>query len=305
MIQLEHLSKSYNGVLAVDDLNLTIPDGEIFGLLGPNGAGKSTTILMMIGLIQPTAGRCLINNLDVARDPIAVKQKIGYIPEDVGFYGNLTAEENLTYFARLYRMDPDRRRIRIPKLLDMVGLQGVTKHVGGYSKGMRQRLGLAKALLNEPSLVLLDEPTANLDPQGVADYRRIIQETAANGATVIVSSHILEEVSKVCSSVGILSRGKLVASGAWKDLAAGLESGSEGHVTIQVEARDPIPEIQHPDLTSMTMSDDRLTATIIARSDIRESICDQLAARGVRLLGITRKGLSLEEMFMTYYRQAG
>jgi len=303
MIQIEHLCKDYNGVLAVDDLTTTIPEGEIFGLLGPNGAGKSTTILMLTGLIQPTSGRCIIDGLDVTCDPIAVKMKIGYMPEDVGFYGNLSAEENLAYFARLYRMDEEKRQKRIPELLRLVGLEGVTKNVGGYSKGMRQRLGLAKALLNEPSLVILDEPTANLDPQGVADYRRIIRETARKGTTVLVCSHILEEVSKVCTSVGILSRGKLVAQGAWKDLAAGLEETSGGSMTIRIETRDPMTDLFHPDITGITFSPDRMTATITAVSDIRDAICDQLYESGVRLRSIFREGLSLEEMFLSYYQQ--
>jgi len=155
MIRCEHLTKVYNGVAAVDDLNLAIPAGEIFGLLGPNGAGKSTTILMLIGLIEPTSGACFIDGIEVAKNPIEVKHRIGYMPEDVGFYATLTAEENLDYSAKLYGMDAAVRRKRIPDLLSLVGLDGVEKVVGGYSKGMRQRLGLAKALINEPKVIIL------------------------------------------------------------------------------------------------------------------------------------------------------
>ncbi|MDD1694723.1 MAG: ABC transporter ATP-binding protein, partial [Methanoregula sp.] len=248
MIQLEHLSKEYNGVRAVDDLTMDIPDGEIFGLLGPNGAGKSTTILMLVGLIGPTSGRCLINGLDTARDPITVKQQIGYMPEDVGFYATLSALENLSYFGKLYGMDSRACRERSADLLHLVGLDGVTKDVGGYSKGMRQRLGLAKALLNDPKVIILDEPTANLDPQGVADYRRIITRVAREGKTVIVSSHILEEVSRVSTMVAILSAGRFVAQGSWKDLARDLSQKAGAEVTIYVETRDPMPEFSHPEL---------------------------------------------------------
>ena len=305
MIQLEHLTKEYNGVRAVNDLTADIPDGEIFGLLGPNGSGKSTTILMLVGLIEPTAGRCLVGGQDVARDPITVKQKIGYMPEDVGFYPTLSAEENLTYFGKLYGMDIRTCKKRCNELLPLVGLAGVTKEVGGYSKGMRQRLGLAKALLNDPSVIILDEPTANLDPQGVADYRRIIRAVASEGKTVVVSSHILEEVSKVSTSIGILSAGKLVAQGSWKDLAGQLAARSPDHVTIHVEARDPIPEFHHTDLISIEYEQDRHEAVLVARTDIRDEVANHLAHNGVRLRGLSREGLSLEETFLSYYQVAG
>jgi len=305
MIQLEHLTKEYNGVRAVDDLTTAIPDGEIFGLLGPNGAGKSTTILMLVGLIEPTEGRCLINGLDVARDPITVRKQIGYMPEDVGFYPTLTAAENLTYFGRLYSMDEKILTGKITGLLEQVGLEGVTKTVGGYSKGMRQRLGLAKALLNNPSVIILDEPTANLDPQGVADYRRIIRDVAKNGTTVVVSSHILEEISKVSTSVGILAAGRLVAQGSWQDLAGGLTDRSALQITIRVETLDPMPPIAHPDIVSAEYDRDRCEAVIVARSDIRDAVASTLAGQGIRLRGLAREGRSLEETFLSYYQVAG
>ncbi|MFA4877612.1 MAG: ABC transporter ATP-binding protein [Methanoregula sp.] len=305
MIQLEHLSKEYNGIRAVNDLSAGIPDGEIFGLLGPNGSGKSTTILMLVGLIEPTTGRCLVNGLDVARDPITVKQQIGYMPEDVGFYPTLSAEENLTYFGRLYGMDTRTIARRCSDLLPLVGLEGVTKNIGGYSKGMRQRLGLAKALLNEPSVIILDEPTANLDPQGVADYRRIIRDVAREGKSVVVASHILEEVSKVSTSVGILSAGKLVAQGSWKDLAQDLSARSSSHVTIHVETQDAMPEFNHADLISIDYDRDRHGAVLVARSDIRDDLAGYLAQNGVRLRGLSREELSLEETFLSYYHVAG
>ncbi|MCK9580385.1 MAG: ABC transporter ATP-binding protein [Methanoregula sp.] len=305
MIQLEHLTKEYNGVRAVNDLTADIPDGEIFGLLGPNGAGKSTTILMLVGLIEPTAGNCRVNGLDVARDPVNVKQQIGYMPEDVGFYATMSAEENLRYFGRLYGMDFPAIAKRSSELLSLVGLDGVTKDVGGYSKGMRQRLGLAKALLNDPAVIILDEPTANLDPQGVADYRRIIRDVAREGKTVVVSSHILEEVSKVSTSVGILSAGKLVAQGSWKDLAREISLTSTSHVTIIIETKDPMPEFRHPDIISIDYERDRCGAVVLARSDIRDEIAFHLAENNICLRGLSREGLSLEETFLSYYHIAG
>jgi len=305
MIQFDHLSKEYDGILAVNDLTAEIQSGEIFGLLGPNGAGKSTTILMLIGLIEPTEGRCLIDGVEVARNPITVKQHIGYMPEDVGFYPSLTAEENLVYFARLFRMERAQYQKRIADLLLLVGLDGVTKQVGGYSKGMRQRLGLANALLNDPSVIILDEPTANLDPQGVADYRRIIAGVAREGKTVFVSSHILSEVSRVCTSIGLLSKGRLIAQGKWEDLSRELRVGNDAGITITVETRDPMPEFTHADLVSATYTDDRKTATLVTHTDISDSVIDACARASVRLHGIRREGASLEDLFLSYYENAG
>jgi len=298
MIRCENLTKTYAGVAAVDNLNLEIPAGEIFGLLGPNGAGKSTTILMLIGLIQPTSGACYIDGVEVATHPIEVKRNIGYMPEDVGFYANLTARENLDYSAKLYGMDAALRVKRVPELLSLVGLEGVEKAVGDYSKGMRQRLGIAKALINEPKIVILDEPTANLDPRGVADYRRIVREVADSGATVLVSSHILSEVSKVCTSVGILARGKLIAHGTTDNL---VHDGGNSPVTIHVETRNPMPEISHPAVISADYSRERTKARIVADTDIRDQIADTVGFAGIR--DLEREYLSIEDIFLSYYHE--
>jgi ABC-2 type transport system ATP-binding protein len=305
MIQFDHITKEYDGIAAVKDLTTEIPSGEIFGLLGPNGAGKSTTILMLIGLIEPTGGRCLINGVKVAKNPIIVKQDIGYMPEDVGFYSTLTAEENLVYFAKLFHMESRDYTKRIPDLLSLVGLDGVTKTVGGYSKGMRQRLGIANALLNNPSVIILDEPTANLDPQGVADYRKIIQGVAEEGKTVVVSSHILPEVSKVCTSIGLLLKGRLLAQGKWEELKHQIGTEDDSKVTITLETREPMPTLTHPDLISVSYMDNRKKATLIAGSDIRDMIIDSFSASGTTVREISLKGTTLEDLFHSYYQMAG
>ena len=218
MIRTENLTKVYNGKKAVDSLNLEIAEGDIFGFLGPNGAGKSTTILMLVGMIEPTEGKCFINDIEVARNPLKIKEIIGYLPEDVGFYGNMTAEQNLDYFARFYAMDATERKKRIEELLELVQLGGVSQKVGGYSKGMMQRLGLAHALLNDPEVLFLDEPTANLDPEGVFQYRELVKQLSNEGKTIFISSHILSEVSKVCNTIGIISKGRLIARGTLEEL---------------------------------------------------------------------------------------
>jgi len=301
MIRFEHLTKEYGGNHVVDDLTFSIPQGEIFGLLGPNGAGKSTTILMLVGLIEPTGGRCFIDGADVVSEPIRVKHRIGYMPEDVGFYADLTAAANLDFFGQLYGMDPAQRKRRSDELLVLVGLDGASKPVGEFSKGMRQRLGLAKALLNDPAVLILDEPTANLDPPGAADFRRIIGDEAKDGRTVLISSHILPEVDRICTSVGILVRGHLVAHGAPGNL---LQDRKAGTIAISVETRDPMPDLALAEITSAVYDGSRKKAVVEAGTNIADEIVAFLVGRGVRVLRITDNCPSLESIVLSYYREA-
>ncbi|KAF5066414.1 Vitamin B12 import ATP-binding protein BtuD [anaerobic digester metagenome] len=300
MITFERLRKEYDGVAAVDDLSLEIPRGEVFGLLGPNGAGKTTTILMLVGLVQPTSGRCLVDGVDVALEPIAVKRRMGFMPDDVGFYENMTAEQNLEFFAALYDLPRSSRTERITAVLDRVNLAGLEKKVGGYSRGMVQRLGIAKVLLNDPDVLVLDEPTANLDPVCVAEYREIVRSLRAEGRTVVVSSHILPEVSKVCTSFAILVRGRLITTGSVSDLPVQLAQ-SAPVMAIRVETRAPLPELDHPAILASEFDDDRRRARLEVTGDIRDWLVDRLAATGVPIRGMAIEEPSLEEVFMRYY----
>ncbi|WOF17010.1 ABC transporter ATP-binding protein [Methanoplanus sp. FWC-SCC4] len=303
MIEFRHLVKEYNGVRAVDDLCLTIGDGEIYGLLGPNGAGKSTTILMLIGLIQPTSGECLVNGVEVSKNPIEVKKQIGYMPEDVGFYTNLDAWQNLEYSASFYGLSGEEADERIEYLLGLVGLKGVTKKVGGYSKGMRQRLGVAKALINNPSVVVLDEPTANLDPQGVSDYRSILRDVAKEGKTILVSSHILAEVSKVSTKIGILQRGRLIREGTWEELANAIGDLNLPEIRINIETRSKMPEFSHPDIVSADYRKDGTVAHIVAKSDIRDQLADVLYKNNIAPRQIGLDSITLEDAILSYYNE--
>ena len=300
MIRCDRLTKVYNRVPAVDDLCLEIPAGEVFGLLGPNGAGKSTTILMLVGLIQPTSGACSIDGIEVAAHAIEVKKKIGYMPEDVGFYPDRTAEENLDYAARFYGLSEAERKLRVGDLLALVGLASVGTKVGGYSKGMRQRLGLARALVNDPAVVILDEPTANLDPRGVLDYRRIVKGLAEQGTTVLVSSHILSEVSKVCTSVGILARGKLIASGDREMLS---RAAMQDRVTIDVETITPMPRLTNPEILSAEYSQDTCSARIVAKHDISTLIAEALYAEGILPRRLAVEKPDMEDILLSYYAE--
>lgn len=303
MIELKNLVKTYGGINAVDNLSLVIEQGEIFGLLGPNGAGKSTTILMLCGLIQPSAGECLIDGVEVSKNPIEVKKRIGYMPEDVGFYSNLTAVQNLDFFAKLYDIPSDVRDGRIEALLDLVGLSGVEKKVGGFSKGMRQRLGIAKALVNDPDVVILDEPTANLDPQGVSDYRKIIRDISASDKTVLVSSHILSEVSKVCSRVGIMQKGRIIKDGSWDELARNLDLPGLPEIIINVETESRMPELVHEAIIRVDYSGEMTKARIIASGDIRTDIGRILFESNSVPREIALDSVTMEDAVLSYYNE--
>jgi len=300
MIRTENLTKVYNGKPAVDGLNLEVGEGEIFGFLGPNGAGKSTTILMLTGMIEPTAGRCFVDGIEVANDPLAVKRIIGYLPEDVGFYGNLTGEQNLDYFARFYDMNAADRKERIAEILRLVHLDGVTQKAGEYSRGMKQRLGLAQALINDPKVLFLDEPTANLDPEGVREYRDLVTRLAGEGKTVFVSSHILSEVRAVCRTVGLLAAGRLVAQGTIDEVARTLASPGGETFRIVVETAEDLPDLSDPDIIEFERDGNR--AVIQAKSDIRERLAAAIAEEGLHIREIRLEEPSIEDAFMALYR---
>lgn len=213
VIELTGLTKKYGGFIAVNDLNLTVEKGDIFGLLGPNGAGKSTTILMMLGLTEPTAGSVMVCGINSTTHPIEVKRKVGYLPEDVGFYDDMTGIENLVYTAQLNGIAKEEAVQKAVQLLDRVGLSNDgKKKAGKYSRGMRQRLGLADVLIKEPEVIILDEPTSGIDPSGVREFMDLIRQLShQDGQTVLFSSHHLDQVQQVCNRVGLFSSGKLLA----------------------------------------------------------------------------------------------
>ena len=221
IIETEGLTKVYGSQTAVNKLTLQIREGEVFGFLGPNGAGKTTTLLMFLGLTEPTSGKVRVCGFDPARNPLRVKERIGYLPENVGFYEDMDAKQNLSYVARLNRIPDEVSARRIDELLKVVGLvDELEKKVGNYSKGMRQRLGIAEVLLKEPKVIFLDEPTIGLDPDGTNRMLDLIHSLSREkNITVFLSSHLLEQVQRICDRVGIMIKGDLVAVGPIQELA--------------------------------------------------------------------------------------
>ncbi len=210
IISTHLLTKKYNEFIALESLDLTIYKGEIFGFLGHNGAGKTTTVSMLTTLLSPTSGSASICGFNVIKDSFEVKKRIGYLPENVKFYNNMTAYENLAYFAKLSGIrNPKEKIIETLNFLEFTGVED--KKIGEFSKGMRQRIGIAQAILHDPQVLFLDEPTSGLDPMGIKKLRdTILKLNQEKGMTVFMNTHLLSEVAKTCTTIGVLSHGKLI-----------------------------------------------------------------------------------------------
>ena len=277
VLEAKNLIKVYNHTKAVDSINLQIQEGEIFGFLGPNGAGKTTTILMALGLTEPTSGEINVFGYNSTREPLKVKKITSYLPENVGFYEDLTAQENLKYITRLNGIPGKKADAKIEEVLKNVGLQDVTQvEVGKYSKGMKQRLGMAAVLVKEPKLAILDEPTTGIDPKGVEEILElIVRMSREQNITVLLSSHLLYQVQKICTKIGIISQGRIVAQGTIEEIGKSLLK----------EEKEDLLEVKVAN---------KLTPTLV------ESIKQ---IEGV--MGIEKKSPdhSLEEIYIKYFRE--
>ncbi len=304
VVEAQGLGKRYNGFQAVHNLDLTIDEGEIFGLLGPNGSGKTTTILMLLGLTEPTSGSVSICGYDPVRNPIAVKRRVGYLPENVGFYDDLTARENLRFVARLNGMRDRDSAAKIDELISLVGLEDAAdRPVRTFSRGMRQRLGIADVLIKDPEFVILDEPTSGIDPEGAIKLLDMIVEVRnSRGMTVMLSSHLLHQVQRICDRVGIMHRGGIVAKGTVGELGKG-EEGQE-QLELQVDEITPLllsrlREIEGVSAVEPDGDRIRLTCT----QDVRAEVARMVVEHGASLLELRRPGLTLEEIYLRYFQE--
>jgi ABC-2 type transport system ATP-binding protein len=312
VIRTEQLTKRYGELTAVDSLDLQVWAGEVYGLLGPNGAGKTTTILMLLGLSEPTSGQARVLGLDPSRKPLEVKRRVGYLPDNAGFYGEMSGRANLRYTARLNRLSSQVTEPRIQSLLDQVGLAEVAdRRVDTYSRGMRQRLGIADALVKDPQVLILDEPTVGIDPQGVTEILALIRGLAEQrGIAVLLSSHLLSQVQSVCDRVGIFSLGRLVAQGTVADLgrvAGGTLAvevgavGAAGRPAALSEIASAIREL--PGIAAVTSDPSRPDIALLeATVDPRPRLAEALAGAGLRLVHLRRRE---EDLGAIYARLAG
>lgn len=285
MLELKNIVKRFGTLVAVNDLSLTIERGEVFGLLGPNGAGKSTTIAMSVGLLRPDSGSVTLQGAGSPIDP-AVRSLLGVAPQELAVYDDLSGEENLHFFARLYGMQSRERRARVQEVLGMVGLAPRGKdRVGTYSGGMKRRINLAVALLHDPPILLLDEPTAGVDPQSRNSIIELVRELASSGRTIVYTTHYMEEAAKLCSRIGVIDHGRLLTCGRLDELVR--THGGHSIVTIErgeageerIETQDPLREI------ARVMGDSQLAGDVsgvrIDRPDL-ESVFLTLTGRSLR-----------------------
>jgi ABC-2 type transport system ATP-binding protein len=317
-IATRRLSKRYGDLVAVDNLDLEVHAGEIFGLLGQNGAGKTTTILMLLGLTEPSAGAARVLGLDPARHPLAVKRRVGYLPDNVGFYEGLTGRENLRYTARLNGLYGREAEDGIAEVLEQVGMAArADARVDTYSRGMLQRLGIADALLKSPSVLILDEPTTAIDPIGVVEIldllRRLVNE---RGLAVLLSSHLLAQVQTVCDRIGIFAAGKLIGIGTVAELARQF-GGAGAHIEVGFEGLDAAGRKKTAALLGKIdgvtavrpPSGDRDPFVLVVDGDdsgpAREAVLAAAARDGLRLNSIREVQPSLDDIYRIAVQSAG
>lgn len=307
VIETQDLTKRYDGFTAVDSLNLRVNAGEVYGLLGPNGSGKTTTILMLLGLTEPSSGRARILGFDPVREPLKVKAQVGYMPDQVGFYNNLTARENLTYTAKLIGLPREAFQRRIEDVIARMGLSSVAdQKLSTFSHGMRQRLGVAEVLLKDPQIIVMDEPTVGLDPDAARRFLEIIRDLSGAGITILLSSHLLHQVQQVCDRVGLFSRGRIVLEGTVTELTQKvLESGyqvslrAEGESATLLQAFNAMQGVSHVDF------DGRDGYTLDAEKDLRGEAARIVVQAGGELMSLIIREPNLDEVYARYFELQG
>jgi len=305
VIEARDLTKRYGSATAVNGISFAIARGETFGLLGPNGAGKTTTILMLLGLTEITGGEARVLGYDPVREPLAVKRRVGYLPDSVGFYDHLTAADNLHYTARLMGIPAAERDQRIAAALARVQLSDVAeKRVGTFSKGMKQRLGLAEIVMKQAEIAILDEPTSGLDPQATAELLAMIRALKHDGVAVLISSHLLDRVQSVCDRVALFQAGNIALIGTVEELGRQILGGG---FAVEVEAQGPgladrlrqVPGVRSVE----EVAPGRLR--LLAERDVRPEAAAAVVGAGGRLTRLSVEEPSLEVIYTRYFESQG
>ena len=307
VIETNNLTKRYRDLIAVNGLSFSVAQGEIFGFLGPNGAGKTTTILTLLGLTEPSGGKVRVCGFDPARQPLEVKKRVGYLPENPGFYDDLSGRENLLYIARLNRIPETEAREKIDRLLEQVGLANDgDRNVKEYSRGMKQRLGIAEVLVKNPEVLILDEPTLGLDPDGAARILELITGLSRErGLTVLLSSHMLHQVQQMCHRVGIIVKGKLIAAGEVDKLGSAIFEERQWNFLIEVDGRSDGIETELRALPGVTAIEPRNRGWFVrCTKDVRREVVSLVLRKGLSLLQLRTEDTTLEEIYLKYFREA-
>ena len=305
MIEVKNITKKYGSFIAVDNISFKIEEGEIIGLLGPNGAGKSTTMNMITGYIEPTEGEISIEGFNISRKPKKAKSQIGYMPEGVPLYSDLTVKEFVTYMAELKKVDRKTRKEKVEKIIEQTGLKDVEKKLTrNLSRGYKQRVSMAGALVGEPKILILDEPTVGLDPKQITEIRALIKELGKTH-TIILSSHILSEVSQICNKVIIINKGKIVAIDTPENLEKKVASNNTTYVTVEdtenkmETIKETIPEIKEIKLIKENEDGTKQYALESDKDvDLRKIVFNEFAKENITIFEMKKADTTLEDAFM-------
>jgi ABC-2 type transport system ATP-binding protein len=306
IVETKDLTKKYGKITAVDGLNLRIEEGDIFGFLGPNGAGKTTTILMLLGLTEPTSGIALVAGYNTTREPLKVKRITGYVPENVGFYEDLTAAQNLIYTGRLNGLSDRLADKRALEALEIVGLpRAAERNVSEFSRGMKQRLAIADILVKQPKIAIMDEPTSGIDPEGIVQVLDLIARIAKETRmTIVMSSHQLYQVQRICNRVGILMEGHLVAEGLLEELSREAMGGIQFRIEVKLtEVTQTIVEAikQIKGVLGVEPLADGLI--INCSEDLRPQIAKKIVDTGGLMVEMKIQSYALEDIYLKYFRE--
>ena len=305
MIELIHLRKEYDNLVAVQDLSLTIPQGEIFGLIGPNGAGKTTTIRMACGLLSPTLGRAQVNGIDVAKEPELAQQSIGYLSDFFAVYEDLKVWEYLDYFAHAYKVPDSDIPPRVTEVIGQVSLEVKRDTlIRGLSRGMKQRLGIARALIHRPKILLLDEPASGLDPKARLELRNLLRSLRDQGTTILISSHILTELEGFCTSIGIMEKGRMIRSGRIEEVTADEKLGRDMQVSWLGDARATLEArlAVHPQVSKLQLNEHTGTFQFTGSDDELAALLAELISAGVRVKTFAEIKQTVEDLYMKLSR---
>lgn len=305
MIEVKNITKKYGSLTAVDNISFKINEGEIIGLLGPNGAGKSTTMNMITGYIEPTEGEILIEGYDISKKSKKAKAQIGYMPEGVPLYSDLTVKEFVTYMAELKKVDKKTRKEKVEQIIEQTGLKDVEKKLTrNLSRGYKQRVSMAGALVGEPKILILDEPTVGLDPKQITEIRALIKELGKTH-TIILSSHILSEVSQICNKVIIINKGKIVAIDTPENLEKKVSSNNSTYVTVEdtenkmETIKEKIPQIKEIKLIKENEDGTKQYALESEKDiDLRKIIFTEFAKENITIFEMKQADATLEDAFM-------
>ena len=305
MIEVKNITKKYGSFTAVNNISFKIEEGEIIGLLGPNGAGKSTTMNMITGYIEPTEGEISIEGFDISKKPKKAKSQIGYMPEGVPLYSDLTVKEFVTYMAELKKVDRKTRKEKVEKIIEQTGLKDVEKKLTrNLSRGYKQRVSMAGALVGEPKILILDEPTVGLDPKQITEIRALIKELGKTH-TIILSSHILSEVSQICNKVIIINKGKIVAIDTPENLEKKVASNNTTYVTVEdtenkmETIKETIPEIKEIKLIKENEDGTKQYALESDKDvDLRKIVFNEFAKENITIFEMKKADTTLEDAFM-------